>query len=76
MNEIDKCLSCEKPECDNCLGPYTPIKRKFDKEQWFQIVKPCVVGELTIGEVAREIGVDRSALKYWVKKYKAEVLGG
>ena len=47
-------------------------KRKFSAEERIRIAELCILGKLGQTEAAREVGVDESVVRDWIRLYSTE----
>lgn len=74
MSEIEICLSCQKEECDNCMSgkgvpkkvPTTKTPRAVRRQQ----VAELVARGLSSTQLAKELNIDSSTARYWLKKLR------
>lgn len=73
MSEIEICLSCQKAECDNCMGgtkinaaPAPKVPRAVRRKQVTELIsRGC-----SSTQIARELQMDPSTARYWLKKLR------
>lgn len=63
MTEIETCLNCKKPFCDNCLDGIVNARVNRIPQ-----VLDCIERGMRVCEMARELGIDKSTVRYWLKK--------
>ena len=49
-----------------------PYKTKVCTEEKVRIIQDCIAGKFSIGEAAREAGVDKKSVRRWIARYNAE----
>lgn len=70
MTEIETCLNCKRPFCDDCIG--TKNKNSSRGNRIVQVAELIDRG-MSIREMSKELGLDRSTIRYWVKKLEANL---
>ncbi len=48
------------------------FRRKIEAAEKIRIAKACASGKLGQGEAARQVGVDKTTVRDWVRQYQAE----
>lgn len=53
-------------------GVVTSRQSKYSPEEKIKIVEECLSGKIGISEAKCRAGVDKSAIRQWISRYKAE----
>lgn len=63
--QIEQCLNCTKPECTNCLGPYSrKSQAPFLAEHKDDLLELCEEG-LTDRQIGQLLGRSKSQICYY-----------
>ena len=53
-------------------GSISMVKEKATAEERMEAARACAEGRLSVSEAARRLGVDRTTVRSWVFRYKAQ----
>ena len=70
MTEIETCLNCKKPFCDDCIGSRGKNPERANR---IEKVSEYIDRGMSIREMAKEMGLDRATVRYWIKKVEAHI---
>lgn len=67
MTEIEQCLNCKRPECNNCLGDITGGNRTYTPEIKAEAAQRYRSGQ-SIQKIAQDTRIPKDTIRYWIKK--------